>query len=133
MLPALLARRLRIPTTALKYAAVVAMELLLRNLYRMTQKGDCVCCAATKEYRLQCCLGTMSNYMVFVEWDCDLVLRAIRPWGLGTFSGDVSKSLNRRHTMSIVREMEGHLHMMGWPWVACGSKRRLTRESALLE
>ena len=47
-----LARRLRIPTMARKYGAVVAMGLLLRDLYRITQEGNLVCHTVAKEYRL---------------------------------------------------------------------------------
>ena len=61
------------------------MGLLLRDLYSTTQDGNVVCRALAKEYRLQCCPGTTSNYMVFLEWDCDWILWAIHPWGLAMF------------------------------------------------
>ena len=88
-----LARRLRIPTTARKYGAVVVMVLLLWNLYKTTQVGNLACHAVAKEYRVQCCPVTTSNYMVFVEWDCDTVLQSIR--GLGMLWPDVQETLTR--------------------------------------
>ena len=40
------------PTTARKYGAAVAMGLLLWDLYRTTSKGNLVCHAVAKVYRL---------------------------------------------------------------------------------
>ena len=73
----------------------MAIGLLLRDSYRTTQEGNLVCHTVAKEYRLQCCPSTLSNYMVFLEWDCDCVLQGIRPWGLAMFSGDVQETLHR--------------------------------------
>ena len=64
---AVLARRLRISTTARKYGLGVAMGLLLRDLYRTTHERNLVYRAVAKEYRLQCCPVTASIYMVFLE------------------------------------------------------------------
>ena len=71
-----------------------------------------MCHAVAKEYRLQCCPRTTSNYMVFLEWIatwcCGLFTHAIFPAQQGMCSKHLT-GLGSGHTMSIVREVEGHL------------------------
>ena len=101
--------QLRIPTTAQKYGAVVAMGSRLRDLYKMTQRRNLMCHAVAAQYRLQCCPATKLNCMLFLAWNCNLVFRAIPSRGLAMFPGDVQETLTQLVPF-VNRPFESEIH-----------------------
>ena len=76
--------------------AVRDMGALLRALY-VTYQGPHAppCASVAKAFREAICPTSGSQYLLFLEQDCEQVLRDIYPYGMAMFSGDVVEGLNR--------------------------------------
>ena len=68
---------------------------LLQALYCTYQGPNPLNCAdVARDFGRHCTVGTASWYLLSLEHDVDTMLRNIKPFGLGMFSGDISESIN---------------------------------------
>ena len=91
-----IARCLGIRPSTAKWKAIANMWDLLHTLYCTHQGLDPLNCAAVaRDFRRHCTVATASWYLLSLQHDVDTMLQNIKPFGLATFSGDISESINR--------------------------------------
>ena len=76
--------------------AIRDMGALLRALY-VTYQGPHAppCASVATAFREAICPTSGSQYLLFLEHDCEQLLEDIYPYGMAMFSGDVVEGFNR--------------------------------------
>ena len=91
-----IARCLGITPSTAKYKAIANLWDLLQALCCCRRPANALICAAVaRDLRRHCTAGTASWYAPSLEPDVDAMLQNIKPFGLATFLGDISESINR--------------------------------------
>ena len=90
-----IARCLGIRPITTKYKTIANLWDLLQALYGTYRNPNPNRAAVAKDFSRHCAAGTPSWYLLSLENDVDAMLQNIWSFGLATFCGDISESINR--------------------------------------